>query len=410
MARLFLSLYVFIALTLVGLSAALEQAFFDDDDQQPPYQQALFDTLAALPGDPQQLLALTQSMGLSPQLLKVSDIAWREDEIQRLAAGDIVPLYSGEHQAQLYRQLDNDGLLELTVTFPARSSPAIWLYSSVFFILLGVLLAIWVWPLWRDLSRLQHTSEQLQPDGSLPHVPVNATSPIAPIADAMARLSDQVQRLLHTQRELTGAVAHEIRTPLARLKFALAMKPTPDSEPWLAMQADLDELETLVQEMLNYTSMDIQEPELSYSEIPLQALCESVVEKVRGSGKLRQQVSIEAAPLSVLADEHFLSRALENLMFNATRFARSRIELAVTADPQGIEISVADDGDGVPAAMAEKIFEPFYRPDGSRNRLSGGAGLGLAIVRRIMLWHKGHCRVENAESGGARFVLWLPRN
>ena len=89
-------------------------------------------------------------------------------------------------------------------------------------------------------------------------------------------------------------------------------------------------------------------------------------------------------------DGHFVERAVSNLLTNAIRHAHSKVAIEIQSTPDTITISVSDDGDGVAPSLAERIFEPFYRPDNSRVRYSGGAGLGLAIVQRIQYWHKGN--------------------
>ena len=101
-----------------------------------------------------------------------------------------------------------------------------------------------------------------------------------PIANRLNLLSERVHGLLRDQRELTGAVAHEFRTPIARLKFALEMNPKPNSEAWNGILTDIDELEGLVQEMLDYTQYDAITPELSISDIPTKELCENLIERL----------------------------------------------------------------------------------------------------------------------------------
>jgi len=107
-------------------------------------------------------------------------------------------------------------------------------------------------------------------------------------------------------------------------------------------------------------------------------------------------------------DGHFVERAIENLLLNAARYAKTCIVISVASELDKILITVEDDGLGVDPALGDKIFEPFYRPDEGRDRIQGGAGLGLAIVKRVMQWHQGSCSVTRSTLGGAKFTLSFP--
>ena len=410
MARLFVSLYLLIALGIVGLSAVLEQIFFDNENQIPRSQEQVISLIEALnttDDGPKNWLtrAAIQFNTLNPK-----DIAWLEEEQTSLTSGKAVSLFDNSQGHQVYILTRKNELLEVNLAPTTESPPSFLLYSSVFFILLAGLLAIWVWPLWRDLTRLKGAANNLQPDGSIETIKLPKRSLIKPIADALNNMSQQVRQLIASQSELTGAVAHEFRTPLSRLKFALAMQSSEDKESIQAMNHDIDELEKLVQEMLSYTSMEVQIPEMNMSEIPLGSLCQSIVNKLDEPTKKRLSIKVSGENISVLADSHYLERAIENLVLNACRYAASHIEIHHFADSQHVFVRVEDDGSGVEPALREKIFEPFFRPDDSRNRKRGGAGLGLAIVKRIMQWHKGDCWVEAGHSGGASFLLKLERS
>ena len=405
MARLFISLYLLIAIGIVGLSALLEQIFFDDDiyNSAPSAQLInLIETINQSEQEPQKWL---MSSGFKVTPLNSNDISWLAEEQHALDAGKAVSLYDRKLGHQLYIISRNNQLYEINLASGSDAPASFLLYSSAFFILLAGLLGIWVWPLWRDLAQVKKATEQLHPDGSIDPVKLGSNSLITPIADALNRMSQQVRQLLASQSELTGAVAHEFRTPLSRLKFALAMQSAPDSESIQAMNNDIDELEKLVQEMLSYTSMEVHIPEMNMSDIPLGHLCQSLVDKLDLSTRKQINIKVSGGAESVLADAHYIERAIDNLLLNACRYAQHSIRVYHYCEQNSVYICVDDDGSGVDPSLREKIFEPFFRPDDSRNRKRGGAGLGLAIVKRIMQWHKGDCWVEDSKIGGARFVL-----
>lgn len=405
MARLFLSLYLFIALSLVSLSASLDRIFFNDLMQVAPEAKTLALLVAKLNKKGLSVTELANGNQLSIKEIPLASVAWPAEQMSQLKHGEVVSLVDAELGQQLYVSA-GENLLELT--FPQQAQTSFLLYSGVFFLLLGVILAAWIWPLWRDLSALKRNVEAIQPDGTLPPLSTSNTSLIAPITDALNNMSKQVSSLIKTQRELTGAVAHEFRTPLSRLKFALAIKPEPQSSPWEEMNKDVIELEHLVQEMLDYASMEAQIPDMNMSHIPLKQLCQKLLDRLKNSIPAYLSIKLIGDDSQILADDHFVERALENLLINASRFANKEILLTVHGAPTSVEIKVEDDGPGVPVYLRTKIFEPFFRPDHSRDRKQGGAGLGLAIVKRIQLWHRGDCTVNNSKLGGACFTLIYP--
>ena len=122
----------------------------------------------------------------------------------------------------------------------------------------------------------------------------------------------------------------------------------------------------------------------------------------------RVQAAVEGSAASVTGDERLLRRALRNLLENARRYGGGDIEVAVTTQPSGdVELSVCDRGPGVPEAMRERIFEPFFRLPGHAEQ-AGGVGLGLSLVKQIAERHGGRVRCEARAGGGSRFVMSLP--
>lgn len=408
MARLFTSLYLFIALSLVGLSAGLERLFFAEPEASSG--QILARVFEAAKQQKVNLPSFIQSLGATHRTLALADLAWSQTDRQKLARGHAIVLSDSTVSEQIYI-LDNEAqLLEISLPFKQTQAGHFLLYSFIFFVLLGAVIASWLWPLWRDLSALEKSVSDLKPNGSIAQNEISKTSLVYPIARSLNTMQRQIAQLMQNQRELSGAVTHEFRTPLARLKFALAMKPAEQSAPWLDMQKDVDELEQLVQEMLEYASTDAQIPEMNLAEIPIKQLCQQLVDRLKGSHLANLTVKVCGDDPDVLADEHFIERAIENLVLNGRRYANQLLEIRVSQQQKVIEISVEDDGLGIPKELRTKIFSPFFRPDEGRDRQQGGAGLGLAIVQRIVDWHQGECYLTDGELGGAKFVISLPNH
>ncbi|WP_416306252.1 ATP-binding protein [Neptunicella sp. SCSIO 80796] len=405
MARLFISLYLVIALSLILLAAAMDNLFYDDTPQSSPAAESVGVLFRHL-YPKHDISQLAAKSGMHMSWKNPDSLAWPDSIQKRLQAGQPVVIHDNINRQQLYIQMVDGRLLELTFNQQVQQQTSYLLYSSLFFVLLSIPLALWVWPLWRDLNALKAATQTLHADGSLAKVELSTHSPLKPIADAFNQLGLKIKQLLLNKRELTGAVAHEFRTPLARLKFALALKPQVGSSPWKAMREDVDELESLVQEMLDYSSMETSAPEMDMSEIPLKQICEDIVNKL--AYQHDKHLHVEGFDHIIIADAHFVQRSLQNLLQNALRYASKEIFIRILRQHNTIILYVDDDGPGIDEENHERIFDPFYRPDSSRDRTRGGAGLGLAIVRRIQQWHGGTCTVETSPLGGARFVLSYP--
>jgi signal transduction histidine kinase len=178
----------------------------------------------------------------------------------------------------------------------------------------------------------------------------------------------------------------------------------PDEEIRGKMLRDLDEMQTMVGATLDFFRSVGKETQRQ--PVDVAALIESVCEDRRESG---QELSVRGAPLSPYrADPQALRRCLENLIENAVRYG-SCADIDIDDSPQRLRIAIRDRGPGIPEGELEKVFEPFYRLDDSRNMDSGGTGLGLSIARNIARWHGGDVKLANAARGGLVAELALPR-
>ncbi|WP_068370778.1 ATP-binding protein [Paraglaciecola hydrolytica] len=408
MAKLFISLYAFITLALVGLSAGLESLFFEPESHS---QSAVVrQLLSSAKQHNSDLELLLQDANIPYRLLNLHDIAWPASSLQQLQNAETINLFDPQLGEQLYLLSEGEQLLEVSLGDNQPAQSAFILYRSAFFILLGALIALWIWPLWRDLEALKKSVATVMPDGNISENHITKSSLVAPIATSLNNMRSQIANLIQTQRELSGAVAHEFRTPLARLKFALGMQEPNQNEFVQNMQQDVLELEKLVQEMLDFSAAEAHMPALHFSELPISELCQSIKLKLKDSHLSRVQLDIQQSTAFLLGDGHFVERAIENLLLNASRYAKTHILISIETSVNFIDVHVEDDGIGIKAEWRDKIFQPFFRPDEGRDRLQGGAGLGLSIVRRVMQWHQGQCWVSQSQFGGAKFTLRFPNH
>ncbi len=229
------------------------------------------------------------------------------------------------------------------------------------------------------------------------------------------------QARLLLQRDLLHGVAHEFRSPMARMQFALDMlEESPENDRANLMKSlhgSLGDLDELVRELLYYAKLKDIESSLKIEDIELIPLVQSAIEQVAHFYP-NIQFTINSSSASVLAsatemfaalDANLTTRMLVNLLRNAGRFASKECHIVIERYPDHIKIVVEDDGVGIPPGKAKRIFEPFTRLDPSRSRDSGGCGLGLAIVSSIVNRHQGSIDVIESRLGGAAFSIILPQ-
>ncbi|MNJ45977.1 Sensor protein RstB [compost metagenome] len=286
--------------------------------------------------------------------------------------------------------------------------------------LIGLIVYLLVRQLERRLSDLESAATRIAQGSLDTRVAGDDADSVGRLAAAFNRMAEHLQRSLSIQRELVRAVSHELRTPVARLRFGLEMiasaRDDQARDKYLSgMDGDIQELDKLVDEMLTYARLEQGAPALHFQRVDLDALLDQVIAE---QAPLRSDVRVSRGPCQgdeqgawVEAEPRYLHRALQNLVSNAIRHAESQVSLSYQLGVQRCRIDVEDDGPGVPESAWDRLFTPFTRLDDSRTRASGGHGLGLSIVRRIIYWHKGRASVSHSERlGGARFSLSWPRS
>jgi len=183
------------------------------------------------------------------------------------------------------------------------------------------------------------------------------------------------------------------------------------------MDADIQELDELIDEILTYARLEEGGPLLDFQGIDISDIVAQVVNERRPVNRaieVRQMPcrnlhgELVSADQRVDAEPRYLHRAVQNLVGNAVRYASSCVEVRCVVDIETCRIDVEDDGPGIPEAEWSRVFTPFARLDDSRTRASGGYGLGLSIVQRIMYWHGGRAIIGHSMLGGAKFSLVWP--
>lgn len=368
----------------------------------------------------QELEALSPRFGYPLGLYRLDEVQVEEEDQADFLAGLIV---QEEDRDMLVMRLGDAGhVLTMGGPFPWERlhHRATFLFIVLFMILLILPALAWTIFFNWDVKKMENTAARFIAGDYNARVKVSKISSLTHIARGFNTNADKAQQLITSQKDLVNSVSHEIRTPLARIKFSLEMaeeeRPRkPGTTDYMAeIGQDVQEIETLVDEMLTYAKFE-QEPEISHrlSNHELVSWLSGLVRREQ-KGVAHLSVHFKTLPETL----HFIARfepvylgwAVRNLIRNGMKYAATRVEILFEPGPDRMHIHVDDDGPGIPKDARDKIFEPFFRMDGSRSRDSGGYGLGLAIAKRITRWHRGTIRVGKSPLQGARFSMMLPVN
>ncbi len=388
----------------------------------------LMDELVRYPQaeQPRRLAELKQAKGFGFELSlrPLDDADLDADQRRRVDEGDtVMALGKGGDSIRVFAGMVNTPwVLEIGPLYQMNPYPPqlLVLIGLLGLSLIGLTVYLLVRQLEQRLRGLEAAATRIAGGNLEARVPAGGADSVGRLAAAFNGMAQHLQRLLSVQREMVRAVSHELRTPVARLRFGLEMIGDADTEQARrkymdGMDGDIQDLDRLVDEMLTYARLEQGSPALNFQLLDIDALLDQVIDEL---APLRPEVHLQRGDTTspyeatglVEGEARYLHRALQNLVSNALRHAESQVRVSVRSGPQRCRIDVEDDGPGVPEEAWERIFTPFLRLDDSRTRASGGHGLGLSIVRRIIYWHAGRALIGRSQSlGGACFSLVWPR-
>ncbi|MGA2741868.1 MAG: ATP-binding protein [Bryobacteraceae bacterium] len=255
------------------------------------------------------------------------------------------------------------------------------------------------------LRTLAHTVERFGRGDLSARVASRRRDEIGDVARAFDRMAERIETLLTAERRLLQDISHELRSPLARLSFAAELTKTAEDRDAAAarMAKEIERLTNLVGALVEVTRVEGDPSSRRMEPLDLDWLVQELLEASRMEADARGcsfHVETDGA-LPVRGDPELLRRALENVLRNAVRYAPegSAIDVRLEAVAGKAAISVRDYGPGVPQEMLPRIFQPFFRVDGSRDSQTGGVGLGLAIAHRAIVAHHGRITAEDAVPG-----------
>lgn len=300
----------------------------------------------------------------------------------------------------------NDGTL---VTFDARTpaETASWPYRlllSVGVLLIGVLAVSLIAVRWatRPLKALADAADDLGRNIDRPPLPENGPVEVSRAARAFNAMQQRIRQHVRDRTRLFAAMSHDLKTPITRLRLRAEMLEAGEFKTRLVQ--DLEEMEAMVRATLDF--LRGLEAEERAQPLDVMALLESLQADARDMGG---EVSISGQALKpYVGRPQALKRCVRNLIDNAIQYGGSAAVI-VEDSPVELRIRIRDRGPGIPEQELERVFEPFYRVEGSRSRETGGTGLGLGIARSIAQLHGGTLTLRNIERGGLEAILALPR-
>jgi signal transduction histidine kinase len=279
-------------------------------------------------------------------------------------------------------------------------------YSGVILLVL-----IWLYPLLKRLRLLRQQAIAFGAGNLSSRIP-SGVSYIADIEQEFNRMAQRIETLVYDNKLLSRGLSHDLRTPIARLRFGLDVLQEADlsasQQKTLAhLNRDLVAMETLVETLLSYARMDQATINFNAALIDLARCVEDIVRDFYD-----EQVRLEIQPsnyaANIHADGEYLNMLVHNLIQNAERHGKGKVLVRIVATEKTVALAVEDNGPGIPADEREHVVKPFYRIASAQN--TQGHGMGLAIVERIAHWHKAQLRLEqSAELGGLKISVVFAR-
>ncbi len=409
--------YLFLAITLVVVASVLDFGFNQLRSAQSSEQELWLSStlklveaeLAAVPENARELRAreLSESIGFDVSILQRDDVHMAAE-----SQGAMAMLADADGNISHLRDAPGmNAIIRIGPVEVPHESLVIRLLPPVFYLSIFAVVGLWLRPFFRDINLISSAADRFAADYRKPLSTANTTTQLTGLARNLDDMSARLSGLIQSQKELIAALSHEMRTPLARIRFALAVMNSNGGgdlgKQIEALDTDVQEIDALIATMLNYARLDHPDLQMNWQTVPVGRWLAEAQEKVQAPNGVT--ILTELTSTSAAMDPRLMSLAVSNLLVNACRYANENVRCTVSENGEGHEIRVEDDGRGIPSSERESIFKAFTRIDDSRNRETGGYGLGLAIVARIAALHGGDVEArESKELGGACFVFRWP--
>jgi signal transduction histidine kinase len=373
--------YLFLAAALVIVATVLDFGFDYLESTQAleeePWLASTFDLieteLAAVSESERDMRAreLGESIGLGVQILRAGDVYSAAD-----SQGAIATLVDAEGNISHLRDAPTlNAIIRLGPVAQQRDSLVVRLLPPLFYLSIFIVVGLWLRPFFKDINVISSGADRFAADYREPLSTVKATTKLTGLASNLDEMSTRLSGLIQSQKELIAALSHEMRTPLARIRFALAVMDNDGGEDLgeriQALNEDVQEIDELIATMLNYARLDHPDLQMNWQDVPIAPWLAEAQDKVRPSNEVTIKTDV-AAPLARM-DPRLMNLALSNLLVNACRYANREVRCRIVENNGNYEIWVEDDGKGIPESERESIFKAFTRIDLRLWCLPGGS-------------------------------------
>lgn len=275
---------------------------------------------------------------------------------------------------------------------------------------LGVcgLIILWLLPLTRRLYLLTNAAAKIGEGELQARLPSSKYSYIQPLENSFNSMADKIETLVADNKLLARSLSHDIRTPLACLRFGI--EAAIDAEDIIKknqyierMDTEITRMEKMTAAFLQYAAMERKSLNLKKQTINVNQLLQNLIDEVKPLAE-QKNIYIHSNILSQIVnaniDSHWYYLAIQNIVSNALQYANSEISISLKANENTMVITIEDDGKGIPKNEINDIFTPFVRLDKKGTRDGEHFGLGLATTTRVMEWHKGEIKAFNSKKNG----------
>jgi len=420
MLKLTLSLLLVILIAVIGIGGALDNFFNQyqtqlnkESDELSVYRQLGKSLAATLDKQkiPQQFIDnWQQESKLSVTLVHLEDFFLPDSLKDDFYAGEPL-VFETENNISIHFIVPSQNQVLIFIIPPvvkeSQNSALQLLLTGIFYLGILMVVLIWLYPLIKQLKKLRQTTKAFGEGQFQQRINVNSTSYIASIENEFNHMAEQIETLISDNKLLSDAVAHDLRTPLARLRFGIEMlqeteKPATREKYQRHLSRDIDEMEKLVNVLLNYARIEQSMMAVKQQRINLNELISQCVGAVTDSNKIIDWHAQGDAIVN--GDANYLSMLINNLLSNALLYANNEIMMKVTSDGSKLQFIISDDGPGIAKEKRSELLKPFIR--GEQSHEKQGYGMGLAIVARIAKLHDALLIIsDSAELGGAEFCL-----
>jgi len=370
---------------------------------------------------PETVREFQRQYKIDSHLVLSNDIALPESLLSQLTDNGGLLLASQDDQ-YLLKKLEQHPSYLLQINFPLEleeNQPFNFLLTLALYLGICAIVILWVFPLSRRLFLLNNAAAKIG-DGQLDiRITPSRFSYINMLEKSFNNMASQIEKLVADNKILARSLSHDIRTPIACLRFgleaAIDSNTVEKKDSYLIrMDSELTNMEEMTSAFLEYASMERQALHLKKQTTNVNKLINSAINDCQMLAKQKQvfvKLSATSQDIQYILDYHWCYRALVNLISNAIGFANKQVSLTLTNTDTALIIKVEDDGKGIASDKLDIIFTPFVKLEAERSREQGHFGLGLAICVKVLDWHQGTITASNGEQlSGACFTLTLPIN